>query len=373
MGRHLALAAALATLSVLFAARQAVADTADDAPARPRLRLSPFGYLRVEGAVVQADPNVAFVGRADGFELQYARLGVDVEVADRVRARLSVDGALDVRERVNDTTGTLQLGIRDVYADVRTGPIDVRVGHFEPVFDGEEYVSAPGRPFVDTALYSRGIRATEGFQTAGLSPGRSLGVAARREPAAGTSGVGVGFEVAAQNGAAELASNNDNDWLALSAAGMLRLPRDGWAIAALRWNARSEGTLPTRQDETDLQASFGAMIPAGPVWLGGGAIFERTTFPTTGGQAENSWGAHGQLLGGVWNSPSTTLSLGYRFAIFDASTLVLTDRTMEHTAGAIAAWPRQHLRLLLNVTHAMEQAARELANSRVEALVEVTL
>jgi hypothetical protein len=371
MGRHTALAAAPATLFVLLAVAPAVADTADDAAPRPRVRLTPFGFVRVEGAMVQADPNVAFVGRADGFELQYARLGVDADIASRVRARLSLDGALDVRDRVNDATGTLQLGIRDVYADVQAGPIDVRVGHFEPVFDGEEFVSAPGRPFVDTALYSRGIRPTEGFQTEGLSPGRSLGVAARREPATGS--FGVGFEVAAQNGAAELSSNNDNDWLALSAAGMLRLPREGWAIAALRWNARSEGTLPTRQDETDLQASFGAMIPAGPVWLGGGAIFERTTFPTTGGQAENSWGAHGQVLGGIWRSPSTTLSLGYRFAIFDASTLVLTDRTMEHTAGAIAAWPRQHLRVLVNVTHAMEQAARELANSRVEALVEVTL
>src|SRR5438067_13625364 len=34
----------------------------------------PFGYLRLQYKVVQNDPNVAFVGRDDGFELQNARI-----------------------------------------------------------------------------------------------------------------------------------------------------------------------------------------------------------------------------------------------------------------------------------------------------------
>src|SRR4051812_257803 len=36
----------------------------------------PFGYLRMQYRVVQNDPNVAFIGRDDGFELQNARIGV---------------------------------------------------------------------------------------------------------------------------------------------------------------------------------------------------------------------------------------------------------------------------------------------------------
>src|SRR5688500_15620079 len=45
---------------------------------RPEARFSwePYGYLRIQAGVVQNDPNVAFVGRDDGFELQNARVGV---------------------------------------------------------------------------------------------------------------------------------------------------------------------------------------------------------------------------------------------------------------------------------------------------------
>ena len=113
------------------------------------------------------------------------------------------------------------------------------------------------------------------------------------------------------------------------------------------------------------------MVALGPVWLGGGGIVQRTTFETSGGAVQNAWGAHAQLIGGLLQRGGLTLSAGYRFAIYDPSTLVLTDRMMEHTVGAIASWPDYHLRLLGGVTHATEQAARKLANSRVEAVVEV--
>src|SRR5690348_15745519 len=42
-----------------------------------RFTIEPFGYLRVVGGVIQNDPNVAFVGRDDGFELQNVRFGVE--------------------------------------------------------------------------------------------------------------------------------------------------------------------------------------------------------------------------------------------------------------------------------------------------------
>ncbi len=359
-------------LSAVMLALLAPPAVADDAPPPAGIRLRGLGFLRLAGALMQDDPNVPFVGRADGFELQYARAGVDADLGPRVSARLSIDGALDERERINEPNGKLQVGLRDAYADVHLGGQDLRAGHFEPVFDGEQFLSPTERPFVERALYSRGVRATAGFETPGLSPGRSLGVAFRREPARSpTSGLGAGFEIAVQNGAAELSSNNDNDWVAISVAGILRLPRGGWAIAAGRWNARSEGDLPARQDETDLQGSAAGMIALGPVWIGGGGVVQRTTFATTGGAVQNAWGAHAQLLGGLLQREGLTVSAGYRFAIFDPSTLVLTDRMMEHTIGAIASWPDYHLRLLGGVTHATEQAVRKLANSRVEAVVEV--
>ena len=58
------------------------------------------------------------------------------------------------------------------------GDIAARGGYFdslvEPNIEGDT-----AREFVDRPLESRGMRATEGFETSGLTPGRSLGVALR--------------------------------------------------------------------------------------------------------------------------------------------------------------------------------------------------
>src|SRR5215216_6876111 len=43
----------------------------------------PFGFLRLQYAAVQNDPNVPFVGRDDGFQLQNARVGVRGQLGTR--------------------------------------------------------------------------------------------------------------------------------------------------------------------------------------------------------------------------------------------------------------------------------------------------
>src|SRR5437879_6698892 len=53
----------------------------------------PFGYLRVQYIAVQDDPNVPFVGRADGFELQNARIGARGRLGTRAAFVISFDGA----------------------------------------------------------------------------------------------------------------------------------------------------------------------------------------------------------------------------------------------------------------------------------------
>ncbi|MEZ4360216.1 MAG: hypothetical protein R3B48_08545 [Kofleriaceae bacterium] len=329
-----------------------------------------FGYLRAQLAVVQNDPNVAFVGRDDGFALQHARLGVRGRPAPRVEVELSLDGAVDERE-VNAPNGELRVGLRDARVELDLGAgWTARVGRFEIWFDPDG-APDPDRPFIDRALPSRGVRATEGWQTQGLPPGRSLGVAARWSAAAAEGAPPpLALELAAQNGADEFASGNDNDALALSVAARAEA-RLGWAQLAGRWNPRTEGDQPFRQEETDLQASLGVGTILGPVRLAAGAVLVRTTFATTGGPSQRSWGAHGQGLATV--PAPWPLEVGYRFAILDPSSLVLTDRLMEHTLGAVLALPTWRLRLLLNATHAVEQDQRELTNDRLEALLEVRL
>jgi hypothetical protein len=335
----------------------------------------PVGYVRMQYIAVMNDPNVAFVGRDDGFELQNVRVGV----IGHMRAAafsISLDGAVDERLQVNTPQGKLRVGLRDAFVDIdpaaassggtirRNRPV-LRGGFFQTWVDPEALVPDTQREFVDRPIESRGMRATEGWQTPGLTPGRSLGVALRLDT--GEHASGFGFEAAIQNGADEYASNNDNDLPALSVAALARLPR-GFVVAAARWNARTVGELPFRQDETDLQGSLGVHLDAGPLAIGGGVFVQRTTYQSTGGPSQNAFGGHGQAM-----FHAGKLGIGYRFGILDPSSLIVTDRVMEHTVGALLAVPSLRMRVQLQITHVAEQAARDLSNDRAQLAAEVSL
>lgn len=341
-------------------------------PAEPRFTWQPFGFLRAQYIAVQDDPDVAFVGRDDGFELQNARIGVRGELEGRVAFVVAFDGAVDERLQVNNPQGKLRVGLRDAFADVAiAGRVVARGGFFEAVVDPQALVSDTQRELIDLPIESRGMRATEGYQAAGLPPGRSLGAAIRLDPEPPADGVALGFELAVQNGADEFSSNNDNDKPAISASLIARLPHDGWLMLAGRYNPRTVGDLPFRQDEDDLQASAGLRLALGPVTLDGGAIVQRTTFPTTGGPDQRAFGGHAQAMLTV--PAPLPLAVGYRFGILDPSSLLTTDRVMEHTAGAVLGVPRYRMRVQLQLVHVVEQAARELTNDRVQLAAELVL
>jgi len=325
--------------------------------------------------VVLNDPNVAFIGRDDGFQMQNARFGVRGALGTRIRYRFAIDGAVDDREQVNVPEGRLRVGMRDAFADVvMSGDLVVRAGFFKTLFDPDlaDQYEDTDRAFVDRPIESRGVQPTEGYQAEGLPPGRSLGAALRLEPTVTPgSGTQIGFELAVQNGADQYSSDNDNDTPAASASVYARLPNEGWVVASARFNRRTDGELPFRRDEDDLQGSFGARIKAGPVGLGAGAIFVRTTFPTTGGPVENAYGAHAQLT--VKIPAARPVAIGYRFGILDPSSLILTDRVIEHAVAAVISVPALRMRFQLQVVHAQEQGARALNNDRAQVAAELSL
>ena len=343
----------------------------NDLPEPPKFTWEPFGYLRLQYVAAQNDPNVQFVGRDDGFEMQNARLGARGKLGDRAAFVISIDGAVDERTQINVPEGKLRVGLRDAFVDAMFGgALFARAGFFHAWVDPESLVPDTQRAFVDKPLESRGIRATEGYQTQGLTPGRSIGAALRLDSPDKVTGPQFGFEVALQNGADEYASNNDNDKPAASLAGLVRLPNQSHIVAAVRYNPRTVGDLPFRQDETDVMFSGGAIVNVGPVAVGAGAVFVRTTFPTTGGPVRNSLGGHGQLMVNV-GGDAMPIGIGYRFCIFDPSSLITTDRVMEHTAGAVLGVPTYRMRVQLQATHVVEQ--RELSNSRIQLAAEVSL
>ncbi len=329
----------------------------------------PFGYLRLQYAMIQSDPNVAFVGRDDGFQLQNARVGVRGRLGTHAAFVLSVDGAVDERNQINAPEGRLRVGLRDAYADlVLTGEVVVRAGYFNTQVDPQNQIADVVREFIDRPLESRGVRATEGFQTPGLTPGRSLGAAIRIDPEVPESGVRMGFEVAVQNGADEFASNNDNDKPAVSGTVLARMAGDSHVVASVRYNPRTVGDLPFRQDEDDLQGSGGLRVVAGPAVLAGGVLVQRTSFPSTGGPVQNAFGGHAQVVVRLGAAP---VAIGYRFGILDPSSLITSDRVMEHTAGAVLAVPRYRMRLQLQGVYVVEQ--RELSNARAQVAIELAL
>jgi hypothetical protein len=342
-----------------------------------RFTWQPFGYLRAQYIAVQDDPGVAFVGRDDGFQMQNARIGVRGELDRRIAFVIAFDGAIDERTQVNTPQGKLGVGLRDAFADVAlAGKLAVRAGFFQAVVDPQSLVADTARELVDQPIESRGMRSTEGYQTAGLPPGRSIGAAIRLDPGPpADGGVGLGFELAVQNGADEFSSNNDNDKPAVSAAVIARLSPGSWLMAAARYNPRTVGDLPFRQDENDLQGTAGLRLGLGPVALDGGLIVQRTTFPTTGGPSEDAYGGHVQAMVALPVSlpGASPLWVGYRFGILDPSSLVTTDRVMEHTVGAVLGLPRHRMRVQLQLVHAVEQAARELRNDRAQLAAELAL
>lgn len=341
------------------------------ADAAPRFSWEPFGYLRLQYLMVQNDPNVIFVGRDDGFELQNARLGVHGALASRLRYVVAFEGAVDERAQVNTTDGKLKVALKDAYTDVvLSGDVFARAGYFETLVD-PNLEGDLGRDFVDRPLDSRGMRATEGYQTAGLPPGRSLGAALRLEKVGLVTAPSLGFELAVQNGADEFASNNDNDTPAISMSGLVKLPNAGYVVVSGRYNRRTVGEVQALMNEDDLQATAGARIIAGPVILGAGAVVQRTSFPTTGGPVQNAYGAHAQLA--VRIEAALPIAIGYRFGILDPSSLILTDRVMEHTAGVLLGVPAYRMRVQFQAVHVVEQASRTLSNDRLQLAAEVSL
>jgi hypothetical protein len=346
-----------------------------------RFTYEPFAYVRMQYIFVQDDPNVAFIGRDDGFELQNVRVGIAGHLS-RVYYKIAFDGATDERLQINSPVGKLTVALKDAWADVALtgeGPwpktsvdrLVVRAGFFQSWANPEAQIPDTKREFVDRPIEDRGMRPTEGWQTPGLTPGRSLGLTLRLDPETPADVARVGFELAAQNGSDEFASNNDNNFLALSAAAIVRFPNDGWVVGAVRWNPRTVGDLPFRQDETDYQASFGGHVMAGPVSLGVGGIFTHTVFETTNGPSQNAYGLHAQAM--YLLPVGEPISIGYRFDILDPSSLITTGRVMEHTVGAVWAMPRWHMRFQLQGTHVVWVPSREIQDDRVQLAAELAL
>jgi len=354
------------------ASDSAIATPGQTLPGEERFDLSVFGYIRFLGVVVQDDPEVSFVGRNDGYRIQNARIGIEGRFRDKVYLRLSADGADDERSGPNDVEGTLRFGLKDAFADVKLAKaLELRVGRYPVIFDLERFTSALQRGFISRSLESRGVSATEGFESPGLGVSRNMGLALRAPRAFESDTLSIGYELAAQNGNGSLAAQNDNDSLAYSGSVITNIGSELMIFGSFRYNERTEGELPFRRTERDLGTAFGVWFENSAFRAAGQLIFRRTTFPTTGAPVENAWGGHAELIIAIPGVDG--LKAGYRFSLLDESDRIPQNSVQEHTAGLSLDLPSYHANFKLNAVLPVEEAGRELDNARGEMLIEVQL
>jgi len=341
-----------------------------------------FGYVRAGYDHVQQDPNFAFIGRNNGFVIHNARIGLHGgQPGWGFGFQVSIDGASDLRENVNDPQGDLDVRLRDAFVRYDLNQfVGAQVGQFKLPFSAEESHSTGDLMFVSRAVGLQGIPAGRGHEQEGLVIGRELGVMlSSPEPIRFTSGLGFAYYAAVANGNGSNELLNDNNSLAI--AGRLELYfRDYVRVGgSYLINERTEGELPNLFEETDSGFSVDLLATWEGLELFAQYTALTTEFVTDGVRDREQSSLHAQLSYRFDQLPFD-FAPAYRFAMFDpngeaeagdGSGLDSLDLTY-HTAGLRIWIPETPIVTNFNYTITGEEAGpRELENNRFEALAQI--
>lgn len=344
------------------------------------------GYVRAQHQTIFEDQseNLPF-GRSDGFRLNSARLIVDARRGP-LEGYISIDGAVDRFDGKNTTLGTVNVGLKDAYIGYARDDfpfLKLRVGQFKPPFDAEEQRATRDMLFIERAVASRGVRGGEGYNIDGLSIDRDIGALVYGDPRFGD--FGLAYYVAVTNGGGANRVRNDNDAYQYTARLELRWAEMITLGVAVNLDERTTGDeIEDFIDEqyTGLAADLSARFELGPVGLvvQGQFIQQSATFPDVPVDPDRvAMGYHGAI--GVEVPMGFTVA--YRYAFVDpTSSFETDDATAEATLDTDAAtlhtvglnWEGEvavPLKLQLNYTVVQEQEPKEIANDRLDALVQV--
>lgn len=379
------------------------AEVADAAPGEslcpssvPCMEAADFAFwpavrLRVGYELVQPDEDVLFVGHNDGFFFDQARLGFETTYKGRFFARLVLEMA-SVLPGVaqNDPVRPLVGAARDAYlAWAPSEYFFLSVGQQFMPFDYEGQLTRGALNFTSRSIATDGLRAGRGFELAGLSTDRQLGVVlgARKAP---LGPVNLDYRLAIANGNDKNLLGNDNklpaayarlgasfgDYVGIGVAGEL--------------NPRTTGALPTRFNETHIGVAGDLRLNAFGIDVLAQAIYRRVSFDdvfldaSDPNAADQAFGATAWIvLDEPFGLPMFGFKPGYRFSYYDPSFSDPHDQLMEHTVS-IRYDPPTPLRLafILEGTLLSEHAEldsgfaespRALDNNRIVALVQFEL
>lgn len=354
----------------------------------PKLRVRPgFEY-------VDADPQIAYIGENDGFFLDSARLGVEGNVSDLVRFKLTLDAAsLLPGGAPNQAVTPIMAAARDAYvawtpsrwfmvqAGQQNMPSDYEGGDVDAVI-----------PFTRKSVLGSGVRAGHGIAVSGLSPARQVGVVLGSTDDAKLGDIPLEYRLGVANGNGLNTFGNDNGVPALYlrlGSGFGDLVRVG---VGGRYNPRTVGTLPNLYSEADMVGFADVALTFAGLELvaeGIGRQTALTTFipdPSNPAGQESGWGVAtwlgytiglGDLLGAKVDAKPAV-----RFAVYDPSSAFFTDQLMETTVGVRLDGDRKVMPLsfLLDYTFLTElgdfantDLSDSIANNRLTALFQIEL
>lgn len=328
------------------------------------------GYLRFAGELVENDELAQTVGRTDGFKLANARIGLAAELG-ALFAYVSLEAAAGEADGINDPNQQMRVRLRDAYMRVQMSRLArITAGRFKSPYDLGNLKATVRRTFIDLPLESRGVLATQGYEQAGLSQGRQLGLMLHSEKVGlSDDGFDLGYALALTNGNTGDRLFNDSDspavfarlsllwaeWVQLNFAGFL--------------DRRTTGDLPDLFEEEAMGAEGSLVVAIESFYFEAQVLLQTTSFPTAGQPDVFAYGGHAQVSYAIG-----PFELGYRFSMLEPNTddLRSDDLVMEHGASVVFRFEDLPLSLFLNGTLVEEQSGRQLSNNRLAALAQLT-
>ena len=341
------------------------------------------GYIRGGYTYIEADPDYELFGRNDGFTLADARFIMRGEMDYGLGFVMSLDaGSRLVRTTPDSPVEELAVRMTDTYAYFAPYDfIELNLGQFKAPFDVEDLISTSNLLFINRSVANRGVQDVEGFNVAGMSQGRQIGLQARGEYAivGDDNGPMVSYAAAVANGNGPNQSMNENDRLAYYG----RLAFHWGDIVSLGGaafhNDRSFGDPPNQVDRTtwgwtaDLTANFeGASLLAN-------VVNETREVPEIEQDPETT--GLGYQLQVAYEEPYFGIQPAYRFAVYDPTydhggegpdDFFDEDSLTYHTIGLNYNAQSFPLRLMANYTITVEESdTRSLENDRLDLMLQL--
>ena len=337
------------------------------------ITLTPYTRLRLGFDMVQADPNVAFVGRNDGFRVDQARLGFKGQYKDRISWVLIADAITPEPSDANDPLSGVTAAMRDAYLHWHaTDFFNIWLGQLFMPADYEGMLSRRKMNFVNRSVASIGVFPGRGFEVAGLSAGRQQGmVMGAQDLVAGM--IHLDYRIALANGNGPNQLGNDNEQPAFYSR--LGAGIDEWVQLSFgfQYNPRTVGELPNLYTENDLVALGDLHVDVWGIDMLVQGIWRQTSYDTSAADSDTALGLTSWLvLDEPFGVHMYNFKPGIRLSYLDPSSFLADDQLQELTASLRYDAPIDlPLAFMVDYTWLVEESARSLANDRLVVMFQL--